>query len=289
MALLEGWASAPVSIPLPARASAPIARSAMTPNVKRPTLPRPPDNPLITHPLLLPKTRAIYVPYPTSPSTSVTARQTLTPQHMNRKNLNKFVAHCSKSDGPTANRTVGYERSTKTTSYSSPLLASCGSVPPTRPLSTSKIYLRDATITLRSTYGRRRRATATDRTGCLPESQSASARPGIAPLCSRRECRADHLIHRSEQGEHPARPRPLPAAGFRGTGRWECSGQSAAYHPRGEGFHAGEAHGGGSHVERHPTDRGARRALRHRGYARGCTSAAPLDGLLVEAHPLCAK
>src|SRR5215211_8825751 len=34
-------------------------------------------------------------------------------------------------------------------------------------LSTSKIYLRDATITLRSTYGRRRRATATDRTGCL--------------------------------------------------------------------------------------------------------------------------
>src|SRR5215216_6209756 len=62
-------------------------------------------------------------------------------------------------------------------------------------LSTSKIYLRDATITLRSTYGRRRRATATDRTGCLPESQSASARPGIAPLCSRRECRADHLIH----------------------------------------------------------------------------------------------
>src|SRR5215211_665698 len=156
-------------------------------------------------------------------------------------------------------------------------------------LSTSKIYLRDATITLRSTYGRRRRATATDRTGCLPESQSASARPGIAPLCSRRECRADHLIHRSEQGEHPARPRPLPAAGFRGTGRWECSGQSAAYHPRGEGFHAGEAHGGGSHVERHPTDRDARRALRHRGYARGCTSAAPLDGLLVEAHPLCAK
>src|SRR5215217_1280294 len=156
-------------------------------------------------------------------------------------------------------------------------------------LSTSKIYLRDATITLRSTYGRRRRATATDRTGCLPESQSASARPGIAPLCSRRECRADHLIHHSEQGEHPARPRPLPAAGFRGTGRWECSGQSAAYHPRGEGFHAGEAHGGGSHVERHPTDRGARRALRHRGYARGCTSAAPLDGLLVEAHPLCAK
>src|SRR5215204_5804761 len=92
MALLEGWASAPVSIPLPARASAPIARSAMTPNVKSPTLPRPPDNPLITHPLLLPKTRAIYVPYPTSPSTSLTARQTLTPQHMNRKNLNKFVA-----------------------------------------------------------------------------------------------------------------------------------------------------------------------------------------------------
>src|SRR5215208_5530431 len=156
-------------------------------------------------------------------------------------------------------------------------------------LSTSKIYLRDATITLRSTYGRRRRATATDRTGCLPESQSASARPGIAPLCSRRECRADRLIHRSQQGERPARPRPLPAAGFRGTGRWECSGQSAAYHPRGEGFHAGEAHEGGSHVERHPTDRGTRRALRHRGYARGCTPAPPLDGLLVEAHPLCAK
>src|SRR5829696_8489537 len=156
-------------------------------------------------------------------------------------------------------------------------------------LSTSKIYLRDATITLRSTYGRRRRATATDRTGCLPESQSASARPGLAPLCSRRECQTDSLVHRSEQGEHPARPRPLPAAGFRGTGRWECSGQSAAYHPRGEGFHAGEAHGGGSHVERHPTERGARRALRHRGYARGCTPAAPLDGLYVEAHPLCAN
>src|SRR5215211_6006485 len=168
MALLEGWASAPVSIPLPARASAPIARSAMTPNVKSPTLPRPPDNPLITHPLLLPKTRAIYVPYPTSPSTSLTARQTLTPQHMNRKNLNKFVAHCSKSDGPTANRTVGYERSTKTTSYSSPLLASCGSVPPTRPL-VAEVPLRPGTWMLdlsrrvsrrgrkRSGPGRRRR------------------------------------------------------------------------------------------------------------------------------------
>src|SRR5215211_5135421 len=169
MALLAGLASAPVSIPLPARASAPIARSAMTPNVKRPTLPRPvPDNPLITHPLLLPKTRAIYVPYPTSPSTSVTARQTLTPQHINRKNLNKFVAHCSKSDGPTANRTVGYERATKTTSYSSPLLVSCGSVPPTRPL-VAEVPLRPGTWTLdlsrrvsrrgrkRSGPGRRRR------------------------------------------------------------------------------------------------------------------------------------
>src|SRR5215204_2610668 len=97
MALLAGWASAPVSIPLPARVSAPIARSAMTPNVKRPTLPRSvPDNPLITRPLLLPKTRAIYVP--NMPQYVSYATPTLTPQHTNRKNLNKFVAHCSKSE-----------------------------------------------------------------------------------------------------------------------------------------------------------------------------------------------
>src|SRR5215218_9865308 len=161
MALLAGLASAPVSIPLPARASAPIARSATTPNVKRPTLPRPPDNPLIIRPLLHPKTRAVYVPYPTSPSTSVTTRRTLTPQHRNRKNLNKFVAHCSKSDWPTANRTVGYERSTRTTSYSSPLLASCGSVFPTR-LSVAEAPQRPGTWTLDlsrrvSRRGRKRR------------------------------------------------------------------------------------------------------------------------------------
>src|SRR5829696_2355596 len=76
----------------------------MTPSVKSPTLPRPvPNNPFIIRPLLRPKTRAIYVSYPTSPCTSAVTRRTLAPPQTNRKNLNKLEhivlkAICSRID-----------------------------------------------------------------------------------------------------------------------------------------------------------------------------------------------
>src|SRR5919112_4352534 len=55
MALSAGCASAPESIPLPARANTPMANSAAMPSAKRRTLPEPvPNHALITRPLLLP-------------------------------------------------------------------------------------------------------------------------------------------------------------------------------------------------------------------------------------------